>query len=308
MRNKAPIFAVIAGVVLLLGIILFASCYEVVDPGHRGVHVAFGTLTEHSYNEGLHIKAPWAAIHELNVQEQIVNTSATAASSDLQTVTTQVAVNYKPDADMVWWLYQTIGRSGEIWQTTKLNPITQESVKAVTAKYTAENLIKHREEVKSEIERIITTRAKATNLIVTAVNITDFRFSAAFDHAIEAKVQAEQDALRAKNELEKEKIEAEKQVVKSRAEAEMKGLQATADRKATEEKAIGQAKQIELVSIAQAEATKRTAEAEAEANRKLLETLDKRILDNKRLEEWDGKLPKVTGDKSAMVLIDPDQD
>jgi regulator of protease activity HflC (stomatin/prohibitin superfamily) len=305
MRNKLPVFAVIAGVLFVLLIIFVTSCFEIIEPGHRGVKVAFGTLTEESLEEGLHVKAPWVDIHELNVQELIVVSAATAASSDLQTVSTEVAVNYRADPDMVWWLYQTIGKTGEVWKTTKLNPIIQESVKAVTAKYTAENLIKHREEVKAEIERIITTRGKATNLLVTTVNITDFKFSAAFDHAIEAKVQAEQDALRAKNELEKEKIEAEKRVVQSEGEAKMKELQAVADRKAVEERAAGQAKQIELLSIAEAEATKRTAEAEAEANRKLLETLDKRILDNKRLEKWDGKLPRVTGEGNAMLLIDP---
>ncbi|MBX3458334.1 MAG: prohibitin family protein [Planctomycetes bacterium] len=309
MRDNKIIFSLIGGgVVLLLVFVFMMSCYEVVDPGHRGVHVSFGTLTEESIDEGFHFKAPWATIHEINVQEQIVVNAASAASSDLQTVTTEVAVNYKPEAEMVWWLYQNLGRSGEVWRTTKLNPIISESVKSVTAKYTAENLIKHREEVKSEIERIITSRAKGSNLIVTAVNITDFKFSASFDHAIEAKVQAEQDALRARNELEKEKVEAEKKVVQSEAEAKMKELQAVADRRATEERAAGQAKQIELLSIANAEATKREAAAEAEANKTLLATLDRKILENKRLEKWDGKLPRVTGDSNALLLIDPEKE
>ncbi len=307
MRNKVPVFAAIGGVVVVVLIILTTACFEIIEPGHRGVKVSFGTLTEESVPEGLHVKAPWVQIHELNVQELIVISAATAASSDLQTVTTEVAVNYRADPEMVWWLYQSIGKTGEIWKTTKLNPIIQESVKAVTAKYSAENLIKNREEVKAEIERIITTRAKATNLLVTTVNITDFRFSAAFDSAIEAKVQAEQDALRARNELEKERIEAEKKVVQSEAEAKMKELQAAADRIATEERAAGQAKQIELISIAEAEAIKRTADAEAEANRKLLETLDQRILQNKRLEKWDGVLPKVSGGGDPLLLINPNE-
>lgn len=309
MRDNKIIFSLVGGaVLLLLVLVLFLSCFEVVDPGNRGVHVSFGELTEESYDEGLHFKAPWASIHEVNIQEQIVVSAAGAASSDLQTVTTEVAVNYKPEADMVWWLYQNLGKTGEIWRTTKLNPIIGESVKSVTAKYTAENLIKHREEVKAEIERIITQRALGSNLIVTAVNITDFKFSASFDHAIEAKVQAEQDTLRARNELEKEKVEAEKKVVQSEAEAKMKELQAVADRRAVEERAAGEAKQIELLSIANAEAVKRQAAAEAEANKVLLETLDKKILENKRLEKWDGKLPRVTGDANALLLLDPEKE
>jgi len=84
-------------------------------------------------------------------------------------------------------------------------------------------------------------------------------------------------------------------------------FKAQAERIAVEEAAAGEATRIELTSIANAEAVKREAEAEAIANRMLLETLERRILENKRIERWDGKLPRVSG-SDAMILIDPDKD
>jgi regulator of protease activity HflC (stomatin/prohibitin superfamily) len=283
------------------------SFFEVVDPGFRGVKVIFGDMTQESLEEGLHFKSPWTSIYEIEVRERVVNAKAGAASSDLQSVSTQVAVNFRGDPDMVWWLYQNIGVTVETWEHTKLNPIIQETVKAVTAKYTAENVIKNREDVKKSIEDTIIMRAKQSNLLVTAVNITDFSFSEAFDRAIEAKVQAEQDFFRSQNELKKEEVEAQKTVVKAEADKKIRELKAKGERTATEEAAAGSAKQIELESIAQAEAIKRTADAQAEANKALLATLDPRILEFKKLEKWDGALPRVSGGKDSIVLIDPEK-
>lgn len=307
MRNKAGVFAIVGSVLLIVALMFAGSFFEVVDPGFRGVKVIFGELTEESLDEGLHFKSPWTTIHEIDVRERVVNAKAGAASSDLQSVSTQVAVNFRGDPAMIWWLYQNIGVTVETWEHTKLNPIIQETVKAVTAKYTAENVIKNREDVKKSIEDTIINRAKQSNLLVTAVNITDFSFSEAFDRAIEAKVQAEQDFFRSQNELKKEEVEAQKTVVKAEADKKIRELKAKGERTATEEAAAGSAKQIELESIAQAEAIKRTADAQAEANKALLATLDPRILEFKKLEKWDGALPRVSGGKDSIVLIDPEK-
>jgi prohibitin 2 len=306
--NKT-IFMIVGGVVALVLVLSIAgSLFKVIDPGHRGVKVSLGTITEESIPEGLHFKWPWVTIHEISIQEQIIAVQTGAASSDLQTVRTGVAVNYRPEPESVWLLFQNIGRSHMIWESTKLDPIITESVKAVTARYTAENLIVNREAVKLEIEEVIRRRAQEESwILVTSVNITDFLFSEIFDQAIEAKVQAEQDALRAENELRRHRTESQKQVVTAEADKQVRQFKAQAERIAVEEAAAGEAMRIELTSVANAEAIKREAEAEAEANRMLLETLDRRVLENKRLDRWDGKLPRVSGG-DPLILIDPERD
>ena len=94
----------------------------------------------------------------------------------------------------------------------------EESVKAVTARYTAEELITMRPEVKSHIGKTIASFLEETldgkglavdSLKVANTAITDFDFSNEFNKSIELKVRAEQQALQAKNEKLKKITDAE---------------------------------------------------------------------------------------------------
>jgi hypothetical protein len=46
------------------------------------------------------------------------------------------------------------------------------------------------------------------------------------------------------------------------------------------------------------------AKAEAEANRLLTQSLSAPLMEYKRLEKWDGKLPQVTGGATPMISLD----
>jgi regulator of protease activity HflC (stomatin/prohibitin superfamily) len=89
-------------------------------------------------------------------------------------------------------------------------------------------LITKRSEVSTSIVSEINKKIWDKWIIIQDINITEFKFSSAFNQAIEAKVQAEQEALTAKNQLEKVKFEAEQQIEKSKAEAEKIRIQAEA--------------------------------------------------------------------------------
>ena len=132
---------------------------------------------------------------------------AGAASKDLQVVQTRVAVQFSLTADVTPLTFQKIGPRA-IVESTLINPAIMESVKAITALYTAEELVTSRAEVKnniqSAIENFINTtleqKGVAGALSLASVAITDFDFSSEFNRAIEEKVKAEQEALKAKNE------------------------------------------------------------------------------------------------------------
>lgn len=285
--TKWGVTVAVLSLVTIVALVFGSSFFQTIDAGHRGVGHTFGNVDEEVYGEGFHLKAPWRTIVEINVQEQVENKDAASSSKDLQSVKTTVAVTFHPDADKVWWIYQNLGEDPMQWTSKKLDPIISETVKAVTARYTAADLIQRREEVKQAIELHIRERSAAeAYIIITSVNITNFEFSSTFNESIEAKVKAEQDALRARNELEKEKIEQEKRIVQAEAEKRERILNAE-----------GRAMAITLEATAQ-----------AEANRTLAESIDQKILDFKKLEKWDGKLPKVTGGSDSMILIDPDSE
>jgi prohibitin 2 len=161
----------------------------------------------------------------MNVQTQVDRTDAQAASKDLQAVATSVALNYSLDPKWVAWVYKNIG---DDFKNRIIDPAVQEAVKAVTARYNAENLISERDIVKGELIREITMRLEQSHILVTAVSLTNFAFSADFTKAVEDKVVATQQALKAQNDLATRKFEADQTVVTATAAAEAIRIQAQA--------------------------------------------------------------------------------
>jgi len=212
-------------VILLLILILVWSSFFIVYPGERVlVFNSFTGLKESMYGEGIHFKIPlFESVIRMNIRTQKQEEGASAASKDLQDTHTQVAVNFRVDPDKLPEIYRTIGpaTTGEDYmQTEIMNPIILESVKFVTSRYTAEELITKRPQVKKEIDQVIADRLSKYYVIVIDVSITDFKFSDQFTRAIEEKVTAEQNALKEKNNLEVIKFQAQQKVEQAKGEAE----------------------------------------------------------------------------------------
>jgi regulator of protease activity HflC (stomatin/prohibitin superfamily) len=121
----------------------------------------------------------------------------------------------------------TVGNNEDI-KRVLIDPAIQESVKAATAKYTAEELITKRTLVREDIMTNLKNKLSIDNIDIIALNITNFKFSDTFDIAIENKVKAEQDALTQKNKLEQIKYEAQQTIESAKAQAESIRIQAQA--------------------------------------------------------------------------------
>lgn len=273
----------IAGIVALAVVFTAIGSFVVVDSGHVGVVRRLGAVQMEPYPEGFHLKVPWLdSVEEIDIRLHKAETEAGAASRDLQVVRTQVAVQYSMTGAVMPLTYQKIGTRSVV-STTLIEPAIMESVKAVTAQYTAEELVTRRAEVKVKIQEAIesfidtTLEQKGVSgaLRLANVAITDFDFSAEFNRAIEEKVQAEQDALKARN----EKL---RRVTQAEAAAAERTLAADAE-----------AYQIEVASKARAEAIRR----EAEALRDNPALIQLRIA-----EKWDGQLPQVSGGNAIPLL------
>lgn len=160
-----------------------------------------------------------------------------------------------------------------------IEPTIQESVKQVTARYNAEELITKRDQVKSEIEQQIEGRLTPYNIIMDTISITDFEFSDQFVQAVEAKVQAEQRALQAQNELRRIQIEAQQ----------------------TEARALGEQK----ANIASAEGQRQSNILKAQGESEAIKIIDTQLRNSMeylnwlQAQKWDGKLPLVTGSSSG---------
>lgn len=205
---------------LLPGIIvlfLLANGLGTVGAGQRGVLLQFGAVQDKVFDEGLYFKIPLVQTVEImDVKVQKDEVLVTASSKDLQIVTSRIALNYHLEPNTVNRVWQEIGRN---YNVRVIAPSIQEAVKAVTAKFTAEELITKREEVKEQIKLNLSERLATNFIVVDEFNIIDFSFSAAFNEAIEAKVTAEQLKLKADRDLERIKIEAEQRVAAAEGKA-----------------------------------------------------------------------------------------
>lgn len=255
---------IIGGIVALLIIVLFLNPFVIVGAGERGVVLNFGAVQGTVFGEGLHFRIPFVqTVVKMDVRVHKSQVEAESVSKDLQDTHSIIAVNYHIVPDRANWVYQNIGKE---YKDRIIDPAVQEVVKAVTALYTAVELITQREKVRSEIKDHLKARLIGYNILVDDFSIINFRFSQQFTQAIEAKQTAEQFALKAQRDLERIKIEAEQKVTQAKAEAEALRLQ-----KANISP--------ELVKLRQIEASL------------------------KAIEKWDGHMPKVTSGSVPFIDV-----
>jgi prohibitin 2 len=213
--------------ILIIGAILFfflfLNPWVQIGAGERGVVLNFGAVQKNVLDEGLHFRVPiMQDIIKVDVKVQKAETDAAAASADLQDVSSTVAINYHIIPDKANIVYQSIGVH---FKERIIDPAVLEVVKAVTAKYTAEELITKRPAVSDAMKLSLTERLLTHNIAVDAFSIVGFSFSKIFMEAIESKQTAEQLALKAKRDLDRIKIEAEQKITAAKAEAESLRLQ-----------------------------------------------------------------------------------
>ncbi|MBU0698656.1 MAG: prohibitin family protein [Proteobacteria bacterium] len=220
--KKGPVrLILIIGVILVF--FLFLRPWVQIGAGERGIVLNFGAVQENVFGEGLHFRIPiMQEIIPVDVKVQKAETDAAAASADLQDVSSTVAINYHIIPDKANIVYQSIGIH---FKERIIDPAVLEVVKAVTAKYTAEELITKRPAVSNAMKLSLTERLLEHNIAVDAFSIVGFSFSKIFMEAIESKQTAEQLALKAKRDLDRIKIEAEQTITAARAEAESLRLQ-----------------------------------------------------------------------------------
>ncbi|KEQ55904.1 SPFH domain / Band 7 protein [Marine Group I thaumarchaeote SCGC AAA799-E16] len=271
--NAAKGVAIGIIILILIGVMAFASV-KIVDAGHRGVllHWSAVDLASPPLDEGLHFVVPFQDdVVDIEVRTLKYEKDTRSASKDLQTVETTVTVNYHPDKESVHRLYKNLGLD---YENRVIQPAIEETVKQVTANYNAEELITKRPLVKADIESAISERLNQFEVVTEVISITDFEFSALFDSAIEAKVEAEQNALKAENDLRRIEVEAKQR------EANAMGLA-----NANVAEAKGEAEAIGIINKALSE------------NPNYLEWL--------KTQAWDGKLPLVVGEGGTPFIQIP---
>jgi len=217
---KLMAMGIVGAMILLISI----NAFSVVGAGERGIIFSqISGIKDITLGEGIHFKVPFVEeLITMDIRVQKAETRAPAASKDLQNISSTIAVNFHIDPDRAHRVYQQIGTN---FKDRVIDPAVLESVKAITAGFTAEELIARRGEVKDLTQASLSERLAKFNIFVDELSIIDFSFSDEFNRAIEAKQTAEQRALEAKRDLDRIKIEAEQRVTQARAESDAQRLQ-----------------------------------------------------------------------------------
>ena len=153
---------------------------------------------------------------------------------------------------------------GRDYESVLVVPAVNEVLKAITSQYTAEESVTNRAIISDGLISGLNEKLNESGLYITDVNILNFDFSEAFITAIEEKQVAQQKLLKA---------ETEKQTAITNAQAE-------------------------------AETIRIKAQAQAEANQIISQSLNEYVIENKKIEKWDGKLPQVQGSADTLVSLD----
>lgn len=281
---KKIIAVIIIVMVAILSVAILTSAYQTVPTGYQGVVLQWGNPVR-TVSSGLNTITPISEKIELvNVQVQAATAQESAASSDLQEVTTSVTVNYQLDANYVKEIYTNLR---DQYESRVILPAMQDALKASTANFQASELITQREAAKTTFQNLLDTKLNPYHINVVSVSITDFQFSESFKVAIEAKVTAEQNALAAKNKLEQITYEAQQQVIQASANA-------TA---------------LVTIANANANATIITANATAQAIQTIQVQLTPEYIQYLYAIGWDGKLPIywASGNSTTPFLLLPVQ-
>jgi prohibitin 2 len=268
------------GLTAIAALILVAVIWPFysVPTGSRGVVTQFGKITGIE-PEGLAILPPWEKLTLFSVRsEQADIENAAGATSDTQPVTVSLTVRYSILPNKVSEVFEKYSHDGNL--SSYVQTATHEIFKAVTAKYTAPDLIAQRAKVSADIYSALADKLAIYGAQVINIDMRNFAFQESYMRAINSKVEQEQLRQAADNKL--KTVESEQKQKVAIAEAEAAAVKATADGEA-----------YARLKVATAEAESLKIQNAALAQSKDVLELRRITVEQTKAEKWNGQLPSA---------------
>jgi regulator of protease activity HflC (stomatin/prohibitin superfamily) len=259
--------------------LILVSCanpFNSVPTGSRGVVTSFGKISGIE-DEGLVLLPPWKKLTVFNIRAEKADIeNAEGSTSDQQPVKVSMTVRYSVATNKVSEVYEKYSHDGDL--SSYVQTAAQEVFKAVTAQYSAPDLIAQRAKVSGDIRSLLAKKLDTYGAQVISIDMRSFSFSPSYMAAINEKVTQEQLRLGAENKL--KTVEAEQKQKVAIAEAEANAQRVRED---------GQA--YATTKAAQAEADSIRVKAQALAQNKDMLELRRIEVEQTKAARWDGKLP-----------------
>lgn len=305
--KKGAIGGVVLGVLMTIGLIIIAMCAERVPTGHVGVvYNMNGGVDGEVLTQGWHIVSPTKKVttYSIGIEQSYLTAadkgdskedeSFSTPTSDGKSLVVDLEFSYKFDEARVANTFTRFkGQSGEDVKNTFIKPKMIAWTQEVTAKYPVTDVFgDKRQELNEALDVYLKAKFEPYGIIIDTVNFTNISTDDETQAAIQKKVTAQQELELAQIESQTAKVQAEK-------DKEVARIQAEKDK----EVAKIQAEKDKIKAEGEAEALKIAADAEAEANRKISQSLTPELIDKIKYEQWNGKLPEVTGSGATIVDI-----
>ena len=263
---------------LAVTVLLALTCVHIIPTGCTGVRTFCGQIDPKPVQSGRIIYTIPLAEHIETVnnkqQEFRVEDKIWGETNDKTPVyANDVIVTYQIAVERSAWIYANVSDYTKHLLTENLVASAAKSAMVELAPGDVTNRGKIEPLIQRKLEESLAAKYGAGTVLVNKVTVGDMDFEAAYNKAIQAKSIASQEQAKTaiENQTAIEKAEAGKQVAVLKAEAKA-----------------------EQVRIA--------AEAEADANRMIQESLTDSLIEKKKVEAWDGKLPAVVGSGTLVGL------
>lgn len=293
---KGIVGSIVSGVVIIGLIIGIFMCTEKIPAGYVGVvYNMNGGIEDDVLTQGFKIVAPTKKItlYSIALEQSYMTKSDQGDSPDDESfeiptkegaaLEVDVAFSYSYELSEVPQTFNRFrGQSGKEILKSFIKPKMQAWIKEITPTFSMISIVStQRGEVNKTLTEQLQARFKPYGITIDNIALADVRPDAETDEAIRKKIKAQEDLETAKVNAEKDKVEANRDKEVAEINAEKAKIEAQG----------------------KADARKIEAESEAAANKMISDSLSEKLIENKKIEKWNGDVPTVQGSGATIVDV-----
>ena len=289
MKKSGLVGSITLAVIIIVGIILAAMCTTRVPAGYVAVQYNVnGGVKDDVLTQGWHFVPPTVktTLYTVGIEQSYLTAgsngdseedeSFSASSSEGKAITLDLTFTYQFQQENVDKVFSRFkGQDGKAVRDSFIKPNIISWIKEVVAKYKVSDILgSERANVNVALTDYLAKKFDSYGITVSNVSLINITVDKETQKAINAKITAQQNA-------ETQAINNQTEIDKAEAEAKVKLTNAQAE----------------------ADAQKIKAEAEAAANKKLAESLTQSLIENEKIEKWNGKLPEYMGNGDMSIIL-----
>lgn len=214
------------------------NSFYVVDPGHAGVVLTFGSVSNTALNNGLQMVMPISSIDQMEVRLQEYTMSNTVNEGEVKgadAISAQASDGLMMEMEFtIQWrlvgasapkVYQEIGTDLHALNKKVVRPVMRAAIRHQAPKFTSTDMYKtKRKEFENAIFEMVAPIFKEKGIICEAVLLRDVKPPQGVLDAITRKIEADQEAQKMKYVLQKETQEAERKRIEAQGIADFQKI------------------------------------------------------------------------------------